>query len=68
MRLEIPFNECKGQITEAIKDYLWREQDILISPDRIRLVTVSLQSNHIALEVLNAEESEESAGSRALSQ
>lgn len=68
MRIELPFNECRDHITEAIKDYLWREQDILISPDRIRLVTVSLQSNHIALEVLNAEKSEESAGSRALSQ
>ena len=68
MRIEIPFDVCSSQITEAIKDYLWREQDILISPDRLRLKTVSLQSNHIEVEVISAKESEESASSRALSQ
>ena len=67
MRIEIPFCECREQITEAIRDYLWKKKDILIPPDRLRLNTVSLQSNHIVLEVISAEESEESASSRALS-
>jgi len=60
MRLQIPFEIARSYIQEAIKDYLWREQDLLIPAERIELDTVSLQSNCIIIVVRDAEKSKES--------
>lgn len=67
MRLEIPFREIKDRVRDAMRDYLWHDQDLIVDKCRIELRTVDLQSNLVVLEILDAKESEKSEDSRVLS-